>query len=140
MSKLSVMLVLSAVLAFFSCVSRADEVHQAIDFGVVSYHVDEKSHFNNTNLGLGYERSINDRWSVSAGFYRNSIRNTSYYVAPHYTIKKNFFLGADLGASVIVATGYHTPVLPIPEATLCWKYACAMTNVYVSSVGVRIPF
>ena len=63
---------------------------------------------------------------VSVGYYQNSIGNPAFYVSAHklpYNV-----LGARAGLTVVVATGYLIPVLPLVAPTACWERVCLMAT------------
>ena len=91
----------------------------AADFLVVpiaSYHT-ERNGYNQINPGLGFERSINERWSFGGGFYRNSYRRDSFYAGATYM---RWRIGEiRLGTSLGLVTGYGG-VLPMAAPTAVW--------------------
>jgi hypothetical protein len=48
--------------------------------GFYSYHLQRDKGFNNVNTGLGFEAPLSNTYSVTAGFFHNSDRETSRYV------------------------------------------------------------
>lgn len=83
---------------------------------LASYHTQRKG-YNQINLGLGYERQIDERWSVGGGFYRNSYRRDSLYVGGAYMRWK---VGeVRLGSSFGLVTGYGG-ILPLAAPTAVW--------------------
>ena len=91
----------------------------AADFLVVpiaSYHT-ERNGYNQINPGLGFERSINERWAVGGGFYRNSYRRDSFYVGATYMPFR--LAQVRLGTSFGLMTGYGG-VLPMAAPTAAW--------------------
>jgi hypothetical protein len=84
---------------------------------VASYHT-HRNGYNEQNLGLGYELTINEKWSVGAGFYRNSYRKDSMYAGATYY---RWQIGQiRLGTSMGVVTGYGG-VLPMIAPTATWE-------------------
>ena len=71
-----------------------------INPGFYSYHLQRDKGFNNVNTGLGFETSLTDTYSVTAGFFRNSDRETSRYVGVYAMPYKigAFKAGAAIGA------------------------------------------
>jgi len=71
-----------------------------INPGFYSYHLQRDRGFNNVNTGLGFEASLTDTYSVTAGFFRNSDRETSRYVGVYAMPFKAgaFKAGAAMGA------------------------------------------
>ena len=68
--------------------------------GFYSYHLQRDRGFNNVNTGLGIEASLTDSYSVTAGFFRNSDRETSRYIGVYAMPYKigAFKAGAAIGA------------------------------------------
>ena len=68
--------------------------------GFYSYHLERDKGFNNVNTGLGVEASLTDTYSVTAGFFRNSDRETSRYVGLYAMPFKigGFNVGTAVGA------------------------------------------
>ena len=71
-----------------------------INPGFYSYHLQRDKGFNNVNTGLGVEASLTDTYSVTAGFFHNSDRETSRYVGVYAMPFKvgTFKAGAAIGA------------------------------------------
>jgi hypothetical protein len=92
MKKLMVALLVAAAPAAFAGVW--------INPGFYSYHLERDKGFNNVNTGLGVEASITDTYSVTAGFFKNSDRETSRYVGVYAMPLKigAFKAGAAIGA------------------------------------------
>jgi len=92
MKKLTVALLVAAAPAAFAGVW--------INPGFYSYHLERDKGFNNVNTGLGVEASITDTYSVTAGFFKNSDRETSRYVGVYAMPFKigAFKAGAAIGA------------------------------------------
>lgn len=82
------------------------------DVNVASYHFGDTSrylppgeHFNQSNYGAGVEAQWQPRHAVSAGYYRNSVYDDSWYALYHYTpvpIGRHVRLGVMVGG----VTGY----------------------------------
>jgi len=98
MKKLMVALLVAAAPAAFAGVW--------INPGFYSYHLERDKGFNNVNTGLGVEASITDTYSVTAGFFKNSDRETSRYVGVYAMA---FKIGAfKAGAAIGAFDGYPT--------------------------------
>ncbi len=75
-----------------------------INPGFYSYHLQRDKGFNNVNTGLGFEASLTKTYSVTAGFFHNSDRETSRYVGVY---AMPFQVGAfKAGAAIGAFDGY----------------------------------
>ena len=101
--------------------------------------------FNEFNYGLGIEQTVSDRWSVAAGWYRNSEYRGSTYGYARYAVFKS---GPwDIGVGTGVVTGYSSySVVPMAFPEVCYSYFCAIALPQVNSTGasalamhLRIP-
>jgi hypothetical protein len=72
--------------------------------GFYSYHLQRDKGFNNVNTGLGIEATLTNTYSLTAGFFHNSDRETSRYVGVY---AMPFQLGAfKAGAAIGAFDGY----------------------------------
>ena len=71
-----------------------------INPGFYSYHFDKSKNLNNNNQGFGVEASISKTYSITAGVFENSDRETSRYVGVYAMPFKiaGFKAGAAIGA------------------------------------------
>jgi hypothetical protein len=78
----------------------------------------EMRHFNEINPGLGVEYGLGKvgpfETYLAAGFYKNSVYNTSKYLAAGIETSSSKFLGAGIDAGLL--TGY--PDMPVPVAAI----------------------
>jgi hypothetical protein len=89
----------------------------------VSKH--NKSGYNEQNWGIGYEQSINSKWSAAVGAYKNSEYQHSSYAYARYTVYKNNQW--DIGINGGVVTGYRKQsVLPVALPEVCYSWVCSM--------------
>jgi hypothetical protein len=72
--------------------------------GFYSYHFDKSKDLNNNNHGFGVEASITDTYSLTAGVFENSDRQTSHYLGAYVMPFKVGALKA--GAAVGAFNGY----------------------------------
>ena len=100
----------------------------------VSLH--DRSGYNEFNYGAGLEQGINDRWTVAAGWYRNSEYSGSTYVYGRYAVyKKDSW---DIGIAVGAVTGYQrAPVVPMAFPEVCYAWACTLILPRVDSTGAN---
>jgi hypothetical protein len=78
-----------------------------VDVNVASYHFGSADdylgpgeHFNQSNYGLGVEVQWQPRHAASAGYYRNSVYEDSWYALYHYTplqVGRHVRVGAMVG-------------------------------------------
>ena len=88
----------------------------SIVFTLGSKHT--RGNYEETNPGIGYEKQISERWTLSGGYYRNSNRHDSLYAGAIYTRWK---LGeVRLGTSLGIVTGYGKP-LPMLAPVVMWR-------------------
>jgi hypothetical protein len=110
--------------------SMAAPQAQADTFGlhVVSVHI-PKNDYNNVNPGFYYR--MDSGWT--AGFYRNSIRNESFYAG--YTLNW-YFLDVTVGG----VTGYTDPVqiLVVPSISFPQSNNARLRLAYIPRVEKRI--
>jgi hypothetical protein len=106
----------------------------------ISLH--DRSGYNGWNYGAGLEQGITDRWTVAAGWYRNSEYRGSAYAYGRYALYKK---GAwDIGLAAGTVTGYQrSAVVPMmfPEVChgwICGLYAPKVENTGANAIGVRL--
>lgn len=71
------------------------------------------------NPGIGFERAYSARWSLGAGYYRNSHRGDSFYAGASYTPLR--LAGWGLGTSLGLVSGYRG-VIPMIAPTVSYTY------------------
>jgi hypothetical protein len=75
-----------------------------INPGFYSYHFDKEKNLNNNNHGFGIEARMNNTYSLTAGVFENSDRQTSHYIGAYIM---PFQVGAlKAGAAVGAFDGY----------------------------------
>jgi hypothetical protein len=75
-----------------------------INPGFYSYHFDKEKNLNNSNHGFGIEARMNNTYSLTAGVFENSDRQTSHYIGAYIM---PFQVGAlKAGAAVGAFDGY----------------------------------
>ena len=96
----------------------------------------DQSGYNDRNWGAGLEQGITDRWTVAAGWYRNSEYSGSTYAYGRYAVyKKDSW---DIGVAVGAVTGYQrATVLPMAFPEVCYKWACSLILPRVDSTGAN---
>ncbi len=72
--------------------------------GFYSHHFDKEKHLNNNNHGFGVEATISNTYSLTAGVFENSDRQTSHYIGAYVMPFQRGALKA--GAAVGVFDGY----------------------------------
>lgn len=87
---------------------------------IASWHTERqrengKGAYEQTNLGLGLEYVLSERWRLGAGIYRNSIRSDTGYVGALFAPVK--WGPVRLGASVGVVSGYASNLMPVVVPT-----------------------
>ena len=100
----------------------------------VSTH--DRSGYNEFNYGAGLEQGITDRWTVAAGWYRNSEYRGSTYAYGRYVLyKKDSW---DIGVAIGAVTGYQrATVVPMAFPEVCYGWACALILPRVDSAGAN---
>lgn len=108
------------------------EANTYIQINGVSVH--DRSGFNEFNYGVGVEQTINNRWSVAGGWYRNSEYRGSTYGYARYAVYKS---GPwDIGVGVGAVTGYSSySVAPMAFPEACYSYFCAIAIPQVNANG-----
>lgn len=82
----------------------------------VSYHADRSRDWNETNSGVGIERSLSDTTSATAGQYLNSYNRTTFYAGGIWRPLQTRYVRAGLFAAL--ATGYPSPILVAPTLNI----------------------
>ena len=72
--------------------------------GFYSHHFDKEKHLNNNNHGFGVEATISNTYSLTAGVFQNSDRQTSHYIGAYVMPLQRGALKA--GAAVGAFDGY----------------------------------
>ena len=124
-------LLLSFILLVFSLNCSADYLR----LNGLSWH--DTPGNNAINYGAGYEYTVDDRWSVMGGWYRNSEYHGSWYGAARYAFYKDgdWNLGVGIGA----VTGYTSyKVVPVAIPDFCYKYYCFLAAPKVESTGSNV--
>jgi hypothetical protein len=146
-------------LAFLSCAAAAEEPAPVPDgsdavedwprlwitSGFLSHHFNRDRDLNENNAGLGSEVQFNRRNAISAGMYRNSLRNQSRYA--QYVWTPLAIGDVRLGATVGMVDGYPQlnggrPTLALmPIASYAFtllSYAAGINLVYIPTIASRI--
>ena len=98
----------------------------------VSVH--DRSGFNGFNYGAGIEQTINNRWSVAGGWYRNSEYRGSTYGYARYAVYKSGLWDIGVGAGLV--SGYNSyKVMPMAFPEVCYSYLCAIALPQVNANG-----
>ena len=81
-----------------------------INPGFYSQHFDKSKNLNDNNRGFGVEASINNTYSVTAGVFENSNRETSHYIGAYVMPFQRgaFKAGAAVGAFDSLARKLYT--------------------------------
>ncbi len=101
----------------------------------VSVH--DQPGYNGFNYGAGLEQSIDHRWSVAGGWYRNSDYRGSTYAYGRYAFyKQNHW---DIGVALGAVTGYQrASVLPLAFPEACYSWVCVLAAPRVESTGANV--
>ena len=89
-----------------------------INPGFYSHHFDKEKNLNNNNRGLGIEASINSTYSLTAGVFENSDRETSHYIGAYVmpfqrgAFKAGAAVGAFNGYPKMHEGGWFPAVIP----------------------------
>ena len=109
--------------------------------GFYSYHLQRDKGFNNVNTGLGVEASLTDTYSVTAGVFHNSDRQTSRYVGVYAmpyqfgAVKAGAAIGAFDGYPKMRDGGWFPAIIP----TVAWEGSQLGLNVsFIPTVGDRL--
>lgn len=101
----------------------------------ISLH--DRSGYNGWNWGAGLEQSITDRWTVAAGWYRNSEYSGSTYAYGRYAFYKQDRW--DVGVAVGAVTGYQrAAVVPMAFPEVCYGWTCALFAPKVEDTGANV--
>ena len=90
-----------------------------INPGFYSYHFDKSKNLNNNNQGFGVEASISKTYSITAGVFENSDRETSHYIGAYVmpfqmgALKAGAAIGAFDGYPKMRDGGWFPAILPI---------------------------
>ncbi len=110
-----------------------------------SYHLRDRDEYRADNPGAGWERRDNlIPLTYMAGYYRNSYDRDTFYAGARW--EPLDFGAVRLGAFVGLASGYWTPVVALPMASLelgpVGLNIVAAPNIrdYAGYVGVQLKF
>ena len=87
--------------------------------GFYSYHFDKSKDLNNNNRGFGVEATISKTYSLTAGVFENSDRQTSHYLGAYVmpfqmgALKAGVAMGAFDGYPKMRDGGWFPAVLPV---------------------------
>jgi len=122
------------IVALIIFVAPALSAQTYVQVNGVSAH--DRSGYNDFNWGAGLEQGITDRWTVAAGWYRNSEYSGSTYAYGRYAVyKKDSW---DIGVAVGAVTGYQrATVVPMAFPEVCYGWACGLILPRVDSTGAN---
>jgi hypothetical protein len=89
-----------------------------INPGFYSHHFDKEKHLNNNNHGFGVEATISNTYSLTAGVFENSDRQTSHYIGAYVmpfqrgAFKAGAAVGAFNGYPKMHEGGWFPAVIP----------------------------
>lgn len=87
----------------------------------VSWH--DQPGYNQHNWGVGLERRVIERWTLSAGVYRNSLDRTGVYGLARYHWSQSGPIGVNIMMGA--ATGYDIkPLAPVFLPEICLNWLC----------------
>jgi hypothetical protein len=118
---------------FVFCTSVTAQTY--VQLNGVSVH--DQPGYNGLNYGAGVEQTLNQNWTLAAGWYYNSERRGSTYVYGRYAVyKKNAW---DIGIAVGAVTGYQrAAVIPMAFPEVCYAWTCAMFAPRVEATGANV--
>ena len=122
------------IVALIIFVAPALSAQTYVQINGVSAH--DRSGYNDFNWGAGVEQGITDRWTVAAGWYRNSEYSGSTYAYGRYAVyKKDSW---DIGVAVGAVTGYQrATVVPMAFPEVCYGWVCTLILPRVDSTGAN---
>ena len=116
-------------------ISAAIQAETYLQINGVSVH--DRPGYNGLNYGAGVEQTLNQNWTVGAGWYYNSERSGSGYAYGRYAVYKKY--SWDIGVAVGAVTGYQrATVLPMAFPEACYAWACAMFAARVEATGANV--
>lgn len=103
---------------------------------ITSWHFDRDKKYNENNFGLGIEQRLNQDWSISAGYFRNSFdRHTNYALASYTPLQYgDWRLGVVMGG----VTGYEDGVSPWLTGVATRDYGRIGINLVFSVAGIAL--
>jgi hypothetical protein len=113
--------------------------------GFLSHHFKRDAGYNERNYGLGAELHFDDVNAVSAGIYRNSVRQTTHYL--HFVWTPLEVGPVRLGAAVGVIDGYpqlnngNTAFAVMPVVSTSFKVLsqdAGLNLVYIPTIARRV--
>ena len=109
--------------------------------GFYSYHFQRDKGFNNANTGLGVEATVTETYSVTAGVFHNSDRETSRYLGVYAmpwhvgSLKAGAAIGAFDGYPKVRDGGWFPAIIP----TVSWEGSQLGLNMsFIPTVGDRL--
>jgi len=116
-------------------ISAAIQAETYLQINGVSVH--DRPGYNGLNYGAGVEQTLNQNWTVGAGWYYNSERSGSGYAYGRYALYKQD--SWDIGVAVGAVTGYQrAAVVPMAFPEVCYAWACAMFAPRVEATGANV--
>lgn len=113
--------------------------------GFLSHHFNRNAGYNERNHGLGAELHFDDTNALSAGVYRNSVRQTTHYL--HFVWTPLELGPLRVGAAVGVIDGYpqlnngNTAFAVMPVASTTFKVLsqeAGVNLVYIPTIARRV--
>jgi hypothetical protein len=89
-----------------------------VNTGFYSHHFDKEKNLNNNNHGFGVEATVSKTYSLTAGVFENSNRQTSHYVGAYVmpfqvgALKAGVAVGAFDGYPLMREGGWFAAVVP----------------------------
>ena len=123
------------ILLFFIFYSVCSQSETYVQINGASVH--DRAGYNGFNYGAGLEQGIIDKWTVAAGWYRNSEYRGSAYAYGRYAFyKKDSW---DLGVAMGAVTGYQrASVIPMAFPEACYGWVCGLFAPRVEATGANV--
>ena len=122
-----------------------------INPGFYSHHFDTSKNLNNNNHGFGVEATISKTYSLTAGVFENSDRQTSHYVGAYVmpfqrgAVKAGVAVGAFNGYPKMRDGGWFPAALPVmaiegPRVGLNISYTPKIGDKVNSALSFQVKF
>jgi len=103
---------------------------------ITSWHFDRDKKYNESNFGLGIEQRLNQEWSISAGYFRNSFDRHTNYAFVGYTPVE--VMGWRTGLVMGGVTGYEEGVSPWLTGIATRDFGSIGLNIVFAPAGIAI--
>jgi len=103
---------------------------------ITSWHFDRDKNYNESNFGLGIEQRLNQEWSISAGYFRNSFDRHTNYAFVGYTPVE--VMGWRTGIVAGGVTGYEDGISPWFTGVATRDFGSIGINIVIATSAIAL--